>query len=70
MAKAPDAKPKPNTPAAVALLGEDQPTSLVQVALQPSLKAAATIQPYTCDLGRRSRCPALYPGVPFLQRRA
>ena len=47
MAKAPDAKPKPNTPAAVARPGEDQPTSLGQAALQPSLKAAATIQAYT-----------------------
>ena len=43
-AKAPGAKRKPNTPAVVALPGEDQPTSLGQAALQPSLKAAATIQ--------------------------
>jgi hypothetical protein len=49
-AKAPDAKRKPNTPAVVALPGEDQPTSLGQAALQPSLKAAATIQSWTCDL--------------------
>lgn len=51
--KAPDAKRKP-MPVVVALPGEAQPPSVgqaaLQVALQPSIKAAVTIQEYTCDL--------------------
>ena len=51
MAKAPDGKSKPNTRAVVALSGEDQPPSLGQLALQPNIRAAATIQGYSREYG-------------------
>jgi hypothetical protein len=35
----------------VALPGEDQPTSLGQLALQPNIRAAATIQGYSREYG-------------------
>ena len=50
-AKVPDANRKPNTPAVVALPGEDQPPSLGQLALQPNIRAAATIQGYSREYG-------------------
>lgn len=51
MAKAPEAKSKPNTQAVVALPGEDQPPSFGQLALQPNIRAAVTIQGYSREYG-------------------
>jgi hypothetical protein len=51
MAKAPDGKSKPNTPAVVALPGKDQPPSLGQLALQPNIRAAVTIHGYSREYG-------------------
>jgi hypothetical protein len=44
-------KDKQNTPPVVALPGEDQPTSLGQLALQPNIRAAVTIQGYSREYG-------------------